>query len=105
MEVTLKSIGPDGLYWWYLEGRPWLHREEMFGWAPFIITETQEVIPTRNARFDRFTEPLMLYRIISAMTIYSLRDPDSAWDAALRTMVDRLVELAINRDNHSFYPC
>ena len=75
-------------------------REEMYGWSAFTVSEDGILTSTRNLHFDRFTEPLMLYRIMSAMMIYSLRDNNPIWDAGdSGKWSDRVGELAINRDN------
>ena len=104
MASTLKSVGPDGLYYWKTEGRmPWL-RQDMEGWSPFVCWDDGTVSTVKDHQLTQFTEPLLLTQILAAMTLYSLRDQEPFWDATIKQMIDRLSELAICREDYCYYP-
>ena len=104
MESTLKSIGPDGIYYWKTKNRmPWL-RQDMEGWSPFVCWEDGTVSTVQNNPLPQFTEPLILSRIMAAMTIYSLRENNPVWDKTIKKMIGRLSELAISKEDYCYYP-
>ena len=98
MRSTLKSIGPDGLVYVPLEGRPWGRRH------------ADGINPVWRADGSRtnFSDPSVTQaanastcqRMIGTMTLYYLRDKNPMWRATIERMIQRLSALAINRENY-----
>ena len=80
MEGILKSIGPDGLFYFCSEGRPWMASENMYVWAPTFCTPEGKILSTRGRTVPQFAEKWSLGRIMGAMMIYYLRDGNPIWD-------------------------
>lgn len=101
MESTLKSVGPDGLIYVPLEGRPWgrLHADG--------INPVWQADGTRS----NFSDPSVTQaanastcqRMIGAMTIYYLRDQNPMWKATIEKMIQRLSDLTIQRADYSYF--
>jgi len=102
METTLKSIGPDGLYYVPLEGRPWSRNK--LPWARFVVTADGSLRGIGDPAVTQFTHPCINGRMLGVMSIYYLRDGNPVWRNALERMVDRLSELAICRDDYCYFP-
>src|SRR5437762_323195 len=101
MRSTLKSIGPDGLVYVPLEGRPWGRRH------------ADGINPVWRADGSRtnFSDPSVTQaanastcqRMIGTMTLYYLRDKNPMWRATIERMIQRLSALAINRENYCYF--
>ncbi len=125
METTLKSIGPDGLYYFPLIGKPWYSKE--FWWAKGIaradgtIFETEKpdeafkktldtyAVPHAHtiiakSGIEQFTHPQPCGRMLNVMLIYYLRDGNPVWKQTIERMIDRLLELAIHEDDYCYFP-
>ena len=87
MAVGLKMIGPDGLAYW-----------PSLPWAPCSMH-------MRSARgATHYAEPWCNGRLISAMTVYMLRDPDGPWRREIKKVVDGLHGIAIEQDDFAYFP-
>jgi len=101
MKTTLQSIGPDGLLYVPLEGRPWgrLHAD---GINPVWRTNG-----TRTQYTDRSVTQAAnassCQRMIGTMTIYFLRDGNPMWTATINKMIERLAVLAIQREDYCYF--
>ena len=100
-EVTLKSIGPDGLYYLPLEGRPWFRQEI---WTKYVARADGSVTSIDDPTVTQFTNPLVWGRMLGTMTVYYLRDKNPIWKKINEQMIDRLIELAIHKDDYSYFP-
>ncbi len=101
MKSTLKSIGPDGLVYLPLKGRPWA-RIKAEGVDPVwradgSRTSTQDPTVTQIANLSSCE------RIIGTMTLYHTRDGNPIWKAASEKMIGRLSELAIDRGDFAYF--
>ncbi len=107
MESILKSIGPDGLFYWPLVGKPYYRRG--YAWmSTGIWREDGTSLPLGDERITQFTHPLA-GRYIGAMTIYYLRDDNpifknGVWRKTIERMIDRWAELAIDKGDYAYYP-
>ncbi len=101
MESTLKSVGPDGLIYVPLNGRPW-GRVRADGINPVWRAD--------GTRSD-FSDPTVTQaanastcqRMIGTMTIYYLRDLNPMWKATIEKMIARLSNLSIKRGEYSYF--
>ena len=93
MEVALHQQGPDGLAYWPVKGRPW------------ALVGPKGYVKRRSAaaRAEQHIYPAYCGRLLSALTLYHLRDPDSVWKEAAERLVDGLAELAVDRGTYAYY--
>ena len=101
-EAALKSIGPDGLFYVPLEGRPWMSSATLWGnqvWRPDGTTTT-----LKDPSVTQVTVPFMHGRMIGAMALYYLHDEDPVWKQTIERMIDGLSELAIDKGDYAYYP-
>jgi len=93
MEVALRSLGPDGLYYKPRRGRPW------DGGFARLAREPG------GAGLDHYADPFDCGRLLSAMTVLAQRDPGDVWRRAVRNLADGLDELAFHQgDVATFWP-
>lgn len=92
MEVMLHLLGPDGLAYWPVEGRPWATK----GLASLFFGYRESDKP--------FAIPLFCGRQLAAMTVYSLLESGSVWKQAGRDLVDGLIDIAIDKGNYAYFP-
>ena len=100
-DMLLRSIGPDGLFYFPLKGGAWfgLNLPDYALFCPGGKT-----MSARDESVTHFSSPFACGRLISAMTIYTLRDRNPVWTEIVEKMVLRLSELVIHRDDYCFYP-
>ena len=102
-DVTLKSIGPDGLFYIPLTGRPW----GRFGvsWGDNGVARADgSLTGFSDPTVKQFTHPYACGRSLSLMTVYYLRDRNPIWTETCRRMIDRLLSLAIHKDDYCYFP-
>ena len=92
MEVALHQLGPDGLSYSPTVGRPW------------TLAQTYEFVPdSAVAGMKQQIIPFSCGRLLSALTLYHLRDGSGVWQQAAERLVDGLVELAVDRDRYAYF--
>ena len=100
----LKSIGPDGLYYICSQGRPWFQSPEMAIWVPHVIWPDGTITTSKGQNLQVVTNPVMLGRVIGTLTLYYERDHNPLWKDTAQKMVDRVAELAIEKDDYAYLP-
>lgn len=99
----LRGLGPDGLYYVAMNGRPWGRLGfEMPDQRSFRVDGTS--VPVGDSSVAQIGSAYTCQRVISAMTLFYLRDQNPMWNTALEKMVQRLTEVAITRDDFAYYP-
>ncbi len=124
-DVILKSIGPDGLYYFPLQGKPWYGRE--LWWAHAIARPNGALFtivkpdPKRLKEVDayakwaanslveesgikQFAHPQAVGRMIKVLDIYYQRDGNPLWKEMMWKMVARFDELAIKKGDYAYFP-
>jgi hypothetical protein len=124
-DVVLKSIGPDGLYYFPLQGKPWYGKE--LWWAHAIactngtLFTVAKADPSRLKDLDpyamgganslveesgirQFAHPQSNGRIMKVMAIYGMRDGNPRWKEMMTQMVARSDELAIKKGDYAYFP-
>lgn len=101
MTSTLRSIGPDGLIYIPLEGRPW-GRRQADGINPVwkadgTTTQFSDTSVTQAANAST------CQRMIGTMTIYYLRDQNPMWKAIIDKMIHRLAVLSLDRGDYCYF--
>lgn len=104
MQALLKSVGPDGLVYVPLNGRPW--GREGLGGAPSV--EPVWRADGTRAKFSdpsvtQITTPCIWARALGTMGVYYVRDRNPIWKQTMQRMVDRATALAVNETGYAFY--
>jgi len=101
MTSTLRSIGPDGLFYVPLNGRPW-GRLEADGINP--VWKADGTTTTFNdLSVTQAANASTCQRMIATMTIYYLRDQNPMWKAMIEKMIQRLGEISIDRGEYCYF--
>ena len=87
-EVALRGLGPDGLYYSPLKGRPWADEDSP---SP-VHTATGQVVA-----------PLTFGKLLSAMAVLAYRDGGSVWRDASRRLVDGIIGLAVDAGDIAYF--
>ena len=85
-----RCIGPDGLFYLPLRGRPW----EAVSIPHWIRTG-----PGR----DQYLNPFAMGMTLAAMTLLARRETGEEWSAKARAMVDGLIELAVEEGEIAYF--
>ena len=100
---VLRGIGPDGLLYIAMDGRPWSRLGfEMPNEKAFRADGSSR--PVEDKSVAQIGSAYTCQRVIPAMTLYYLRDKDPMWKAAIEKMIQRLSQVAISRDDFAYYP-
>lgn len=100
--ATLKSIGPDGLFYVPLKGRPWMRSATLWGDQVWRADGTTTTL--KDLSVTQVTAPFMHGRMIGAMTLYYLHDKDPVWKRTIERMIDGLSEAAIDKEDYAYFP-
>lgn len=84
-----RCIGPDGLFYLPLRGRPW--EVSIPNW-----------IRTGPGR-DQYLNPFAMGMTLAAMTLLARRDAGEEWSAKARAMVDALISLAVDEGDIAYF--
>lgn len=103
VDVVLKSIGPDGLYYVPTRGRPWSHRG-VESIPDGIYTADARTVPPGDPSVTQYMYSFHPGYAISTMLIYYLRDRNPVWKTQVERMIDGLSRLVIDRGNYCFLP-
>lgn len=105
MKVALKSLGPDGLYYYPLKGRPWSRYKYIVG----NLSETDPVWRpdgTTTGFLDESVAQITTGEIcggaLPTLAMYYRRDKNPIWREAGNRMVDRLSVIAIHKDDYAY---
>jgi hypothetical protein len=88
-KLTLRCIGPDGLYYHPRVGRPW-DRVGAYKWVP-QDAEFRTALYTGNGR------------LLGALSIYYAMTGDQIWNDVARGVVDKLNQLAVKVNDMAFF--
>jgi hypothetical protein len=100
---VLRGIGPDGLLYIPLGGRPWSHLNFLMPNQRAFRVDGSSV-PVEDLSVTQIGSAYTCQRVLSAMTVYYLRDQNPMWKATIEKMIQRLSEVAINREDYVYYP-
>jgi hypothetical protein len=106
MDVILKCIGPDGLYYLPTKGRPWAHRNVLYELCipEGIYTAKATSLVPGDTSVTQYMYAFYPAYAISAMTIYYLRDGNPVWKAQIEGMIDGIAKLAIHKEDYCYLP-
>ncbi|MHB9035388.1 MAG: glycoside hydrolase family protein [Armatimonadota bacterium] len=101
-DVILKSIGPDGLFYISLDGRPWGKISSC--WASVVYREDGPTTVVADPTVTQLGHAYACGRILSTITIYYLRDKNPVWKQIGEKMVDRLTQIAVDKGDYCYFP-
>jgi len=100
---VLKGIGDDGLLYIPMDGRPWSRMSFLMpGQRAYRPDGTS--VPVDDPSVSQIGSAYTCQRVLSAMTIYHLRDGNPMWKAAAEKMIQRLSQLGIRRGDYAYFP-
>jgi hypothetical protein len=102
MASMLKSVGPDGLVYVPLNGRPW-GRTKASGVKPVWKADGSQTT-FDDPSVSQFTNSASCGRAIGTMTVYYLRDGNPMWKALIERMIQRLSQLTIDQGDWCYFP-
>ncbi|MBI2940864.1 MAG: hypothetical protein HYY04_10545 [Chloroflexi bacterium] len=88
MEVALRGIGPDGLFYSPVRGRPWAYLNGL------VAQESPD---------GQILTPFTCGKMLSAMAVLALRDGGHLWRQCARRLADGLIELAVDAGEIAFF--
>lgn len=102
MIALTECLGPDGLVYIPMEGRPWSRS----GLSPLDTVWRADGTTTKTTSRSvvQLTAPCMWARALGTMTLYYLRDQNPLWKTASERMVRRMTELAVIEGDRAFIP-
>ena len=104
MRAMLKEIGPDGLAYVPLQGRPW----SFISLPKSYVTPYWKPDGTSDAVLNpdtaQVSHPAYCQRVIPTMALYYLRDKNPMWKAAAEKMIDRLAALVVDKGDYAYWP-
>ena len=105
MTTLLRSIGPDGLIYMPLIGRPWAKfYRGPDGYPNPVWKENGQTTNIDDPSVKFIAQPWVATgRLLSTMVVYYNRDNNEIWKTTAQRVVDRLTTLAIHKDSFSYY--
>jgi hypothetical protein len=103
MNVVLKSIGPDGLYYMPTQGRPWAHRY-VESIPDGIYTAKGTTVAPDDPSVTQYMYSFHPGYAISTMMVYYLRDGNPIWKKQIENMIDGISKLAVHKEDYCFVP-
>lgn len=104
MQVMLKKIGPDGLVYVPLQGRPWSRLHLSTTYMQPVWTANGNKIGLHAPGIDQLASPVTCERAISTLAVYYERDRNPIWKEAIERMIRRLNALAVDRGSYAYLP-
>ena len=104
MTSTLRSIGPDGLVYLPMKGRPWCRINATLPYLNPVWSPSGQKLTFADSSIEQLATPVMCQRIISTMTVYYLRDGNPMWKETIEKMIQRLTACAVVRNDYAYMP-
>jgi hypothetical protein len=103
LEIILRSIGPDGLFYIPLKGRPWSRMSH--AWGPTVWRADGTTTDIEDESVEYIADALPIGRVMGILTNYYLRDnKNPAWRKLIERMVDRSLQLTIDKGDYGYMP-
>jgi hypothetical protein len=104
MQIQLKTIGPDGLMYVPLRGRPWSLTSVAVPYMQPVFKPDGRAIAINDPSVSQLASPMSSHRALSTMTVSYLRDQNPIWKSAIEKLIERLGDLAVYRENYAYFP-
>jgi len=104
MRVQLKTIGPDGLVYIPLRGRPWSLQSVPRAYEEPVWKADGRTVAMDDPAVTQIGSVESSHRAIATMTVYYLRDKNPMWKTAIEKLILRLREIAVDRGDYAYFP-
>lgn len=107
MTSILRSIGPDGLVYLPLKGRPWGSLKVPMVPGPYVNpvwSPSGQKLPITDPALEQIATADTCVRMPGTMTVYYLRDGNPMWKQAIEKMIQRLTAIAVTQDDFAYIP-
>jgi hypothetical protein len=104
MTGILRSIGSDGLAYLPLKGCPWTRINVPLEYLNPVWSSNGQKLTIADSSIEQLATPVTCERIISAMTVYYLRDGNPMWKETIEKMIQRLAAVAVMQDDYAYMP-
>jgi hypothetical protein len=102
MESLLKSVGPDGLVYYPLNGTPWARLNTAWDYPVWKADGTTG--GSGDKSLTQITNPSLWPRAIAAMIICHSRDRNPMWRQTVERMIQGMAPLVSDEGDYSFFP-
>jgi hypothetical protein len=102
VDVLLRSIGDDGLFYIPLGGRPWGRDDVQWGPNVWRADGTKTSIGDDSVKY--FAHPMPIGRAINTMMIHYQMDNNPKWKELIERMIDRSLELMVDKGDYGYIP-
>jgi len=105
MRALLKSMGPDGLMYVPLAGRPWIREGAGSGppMEPVWRTKGKNTVLS-DSSVTQVAFGANWARTLGTMSVYYVRDQNALWKDTMQRLVDRTAALAIDHGDYAYVP-
>ena len=101
LDVILRSIGPDGLYYIPHKGRPWALMNP--NWADTVWRPDGSITNVEDPTVTHITHPMPIGRVISVLTIYYEISKDDELRKIIEKMIDASLDLMIDKGDYGYF--
>jgi len=102
VDVLLRSIGDDGLFYIPLGGRPW-GRDDV-QWGPNVWRTDGTKTSIGDDTVKHFTHPMPIGRAINTMMVHYQLDKNPVWKKLIEKMIDRSLEILVDKEDWGYIP-
>jgi len=102
LQVLMKSIGPDGLFYIPMEGRPWSKINT--AWGPTVWRADGTTTHIDDPTVHQISNPFPTGRVLSQVIIYWHQSGDPMWKKIAEGMIDRSLELMVDKGDYGYIP-
>lgn len=103
MEALLKTIGPDGLVYVPMKGRPWSLLSVPKSYLDPIWNANGKAIGIQENTVTQVGSVYTCQRAIATMTLYYVHDKNPVWKSANEKMIQRLRELVVDQGDYAYF--
>ena len=103
MQTLLKTIGPDGLVYVPMKGRPWSLQSVPKSYLDPVWKADGGAIGIQDASVAQVGSVYTCQRAIATMSLYYVHDKNPMWKLANEKMIQRLKELVVDRGDYAFF--
>ena len=104
MRVQLKTIGPDGIAYIPIKGRPWSLQSVPRAYEEPVWKADGSTVAMNDPAVTQLGSVESSHRAIATMTVYYLRDKNPMWKAEIEKMITRLSQIAVDRGDYAYFP-
>ena len=103
MEVLLKTIGPDGLVYVPMKGRPWSSLSFPKSYLDPVWNANGRAVGIQEVAVAQVGSVYTCQRAIATMALYYAYDKNPMWKSANEKMIQRLKELVVDCGDYTSF--